>query len=157
MTEHASSPPVSPRRRMQDCLGGAHGAGAKQYDELLALLRAHPEDACEGDAVFGSSVLSWAVNDSAVPLEIVQRLVAAAPSALTRKDARGGLVLHYAAANRASSSVIELLLRAYPEAAAVLEDAHALLPLHLAAANRAPAAAVQRGHSSHVREVLDLG
>ncbi len=148
MTEHASSPPVSPRRRsprrrMQDCLGGAHGAGAKQYDELLALLRAHPEDACEGDAVYGSSVLSWAVNDSAVPLEIVQRLVAAAPSALTRKDARGGLVLHYAAANRASPSVIALLLRTYPEAAAVLEDAHALLPLHLAAANRAPAAAVQ--------------
>jgi hypothetical protein len=55
------------------------------------------------------------------------------------RDRSGRLSIHRAAENKASSEMVDALLKAHPEGARQKDELYELLPLHWAAAKQAPA------------------
>jgi hypothetical protein len=79
--------------------------------------------------------LHWACS-GAPPVEVVQILLDAYPSAAKRKDQEGSLPLHFAAHYGASTAVMEALLKVYPKAIAV-QDKYGRTPLYHAVSKSA--------------------
>ncbi len=106
-------------------------------DEIWSNIRAyaisHPEEVCDQNREGRSSL--HAICAKRPPLEVVQSFLNLEESValLKSKDNDGRIPLTISAFHKADSSVINLLLKAYPEGSRI-EDNDGYLPLHLSCA-----------------------
>jgi len=85
----------------------------------------------------GNLLLHQVCSSRSVPIEILQCVLIANPSAIKTRNQSGCLPLHCACRCGAGLDVIQLLVESHPLAIAEREDTNFALPLHLAACDGA--------------------
>lgn len=114
------SPPVQRQASLIDL------ARMQQWKAILAQ-PIRRRDARNRDAD-GLYPLHWAVSGGP-PVEVVQALLEAYPSAVRKRDSEGSTPLHFASCYSASNAVHNALLKLYPEAATT-PDRYGRVPLY---------------------------
>lgn len=109
---------------------------SQEWEELKRIIKADPNIAQVG---FGknersseSQLLLHEVCKQQPPLDVVEVLIDANPSALKVKGQCGCTPLHWAVSYGASAEVVAKLIHSYPPGTRVRDDIHQVLPIHLA-------------------------
>lgn len=110
---------------------------SQEWEELKRIIKSDPSIAQVG---FGkkerrsseSQLLLHEVCKQQPPLDVVEVLIDANPSALKVKGNCGCTPLHWAVSYGASAPVVAKLIQSYPPGTRVRDDIHQVLPIHLA-------------------------
>jgi hypothetical protein len=112
----------------------------QEWDALKDLIRSDPGVARSGMAMGGSDRRSsehqlplHEACKQQPPLDVVELLIDAYPSALKVKGHGGYTPLHCAVSYGSSADVIAKLIQSYPPGTRMRDDVHQVLPIHLAA------------------------
>lgn len=127
---------ASPSMEKRDLDYAVELINSQEWEELKRIIKADPNIAQVG---FGknersseSQLLLHEVCKQQPPLDVVEVLIDANPSALKVKGQCGCTPLHWAVSYGASAEVVAKLIHSYPPGTRVRDDIHQVLPIHLA-------------------------